>query len=183
MTNIIVNYADSLFAETFDYSGRDYWSVASGEWQVANGVYQQMLDDTGGKIMYTDGTDWTDYTYEADVEVLKAEARKEWCSGIFFRGDTTCTNTYAFRFNTNSMLEVCKWDNGVFYSIDKWEFESEPGSIYRMKVEAKGNHFTFYVNDEKVNEIVDDTHKRGSVGLYTFYLPARFDNLLVREIK
>lgn len=175
--------ANRLMFDNFDYENSSAWTVTRGDWQIKDGVLSMTNKDSGrSMILYNAGLSWTDYTVEADVEVTDS-SDTERDSGILFRGDKELSNVYAFRFLKNESLELCKWTDGVFASIQKWEFNSVPGKIYKMKVKAEKDNFLLYVDDELIGEVKDSSFLRGTVGFYAFYAPVSFDNIIVTNNK
>lgn len=169
----------TLMVDGFDYANTDDWDIQSGEWEIADGILKMTNKDKGrSMIQYTGGLTWSNYTFEADVQVTDS-SDKERCSGILFRGDLDFQNVYAFRFNRNNSLELCKWEEGAFASIKKWDYETIPDEVYRMKVSANGSNLALYVNDVLIDTVEDTSFFRGTVGLYAYYAPVKMDNVLV----
>jgi hypothetical protein len=57
----------------------------------------------------------------------------------------------------------------------------EPGRWYRLRLEARGPRFRFWVDDRLVAECCDDSHPRGRVGLGSSGTAVRYRKLVVRD--
>ena len=168
-----------LLQDGFDYDNAENWVVTSGNWKIENGLLNMTNKDTGrSMIRYAGGLNWMDYAFEADVQVTDS-SDKERDSGILFRGDSELKNVYAFRFNRNDKIELCKWTDGSFSSIKMWDYETIPGEFYKMKVSADGNELSLYINDELIEKVTDTSFPLGTVGLYAYYAQIGIDNVLV----
>lgn len=170
-----------LLTDYFDYTAFDNWEIISGVWECSEGALRGNNPQAKGVVRYAEGQKWTDYTFEADVSVTDASDRDR-CSGLLFRSDIGGNNMYFFRFKQNFALEFGMWKNGVFASLQTWEYESEPYEFYNMRVDAVGDSFTFYVNGEKIGEAKDESFPRGTVGFYSYWGDQSFDNALVTAI-
>lgn len=62
---------------------------------------------------------------------------------------------------------------------DSPKFPLELGRTYRIKVEAIGNRFKCYIDNELVMEVEDDAHVKGTIGLTVGQHVAYFDNVTV----
>ena len=172
--------AKLLCYENFASEPKD-WKSAIGAWKVKNGKYLQTTVAGRTLSTYTGGYGWDDYMFTGDVvSPLAAEGN---CTGIVFRSDSDMNNFYTFRFCEDTHLEFAVWRDGVFESLDKWEYKLESETSYVMGVKAKGNSFTFYINGEEVRKASDDSHAKGSVGFYAYRQSAEFDNARVEVIK
>ena len=172
--------AKLLCYENFATEPKD-WKSAMGAWKVKNGKYIQTTVAGRTISTYTGGYDWDDYMFTGDVvSPLAAEGN---CTGIVFRADSDMNNFYTFRFCEDTHLEFAVWRDGVFESLDKWEYKLESETSYVMGVRAKGSSFTFYINGEEVRSVNDDSHAKGSVGFYAYRQAAEFDNARVEAIK
>lgn len=173
------NMYGRLLQDGFDYDNAENWVVTNGNWKIENGLLNMTNKDTGrSMIRYAGGLNWIDYVFEADVQVTDS-SDKERDSGILFRGDSELKNVYAFRFNRNDKIELCKWTDGSFSSIKMWDYETIPGEFYKMKVSADGDELSLYINGELIEKVTDASFPRGTVGLYAYYAQIGIDNVLV----
>lgn len=173
------NVYGTLMVDGFDYANTVDWNSLSGDWEISDGTLKMTNKNKGRSMMqYTGGLTWSNYTFEADIQVTDS-SDKERCSGILFRGDLDFRNVYALRFNRNNALELCKWEEGAFESIKKWDYKTLPDEVYRMKVSANGSNLALYVNDVLIDTVEDSSFISGTVGLYAYYAPVKMDNVLV----
>lgn len=169
-----------LYSENFA-SGLKDWKGGMGAWVTKDGKLLQTTVAGRTLATYTGGYEWDNYMYTG--EVVSPIAAEGNCTGIVFRADKSMNNFYTFRFSEDTHLEFAVWRDGVFESLDLWEYKLESETPYTMGVRAKGNSFTFYINGEEVRTCKDDSHASGSVGFYAYRQSAEFDNARVEAIK
>ncbi|MBR2883388.1 MAG: S-layer homology domain-containing protein [Clostridia bacterium] len=169
-----------LYSENFAKELTD-WGNWGGSWKTKNGVLQQIT--VGGRTLatYSGGHDWKNYFYSADVvSPMLVEGNT---TGIVFRADKSMENFYTLRIYEDTHLEFAVWRDGVFESLDKWEYKTESESLYNLAVRANGSSFTFYVNGDEVKTCSDNSHATGSVGCYAYRQMGEFDNVKVESIR
>lgn len=169
-----------LYSENFTKELTD-WENWGGSWKSKDGVLQQIT--VGGRTLatYNGGYDWGNYFYSADViSPMLVEGNT---TGIVFRSDKSMENFYTLRIYEDTHLEFAVWRDGVFESLDKWEYKTESETLYNLAVRANGSSFTFYVNGDEVKTCSDNSHETGSVGCYAYRQMGEFDNVKVEAIR
>ncbi|MDR0406360.1 MAG: right-handed parallel beta-helix repeat-containing protein, partial [Clostridiales bacterium] len=166
-----------LLSENFDRPLKG-WKPNGGEWSVSGGKLEQGSSVSArAALCYEAGLSWKNYEYAADI---KAPTDLDGnTNGILFRADEDMRNMYVFRMYAQNALEFAKWEDGSFYSIQKWEFPFIPDAAYNLKVQITDQHFTLYVNDRQVREIDDGSFSSGTIGVYTYRQTGNFDNVRV----
>ncbi len=153
-----------------------------GSWETVNGVYHQSsVAAASYRTVYEGGDDWENY--EVSIDIKSPSSVSGNASGLLFRCDTEMENMYSLRFLANNQLEFVRWLDNTFGRIKVWEYAYEPETFYNFRVKANGNTMTFYVNDELLGEVVDDTFDKGSVGCYSYREPNEYDNIKIYTIQ
>jgi hypothetical protein len=103
--------------------------------------------------------------FELKVDVQNKTGLSRDAYGVAFRekdGDF-----YVFLINDNSQYRVGLMKDGNWYSVFQMLSTDaiKPREINTLEVEAYGSHMFFYINDQFVGEVIDDTLKRGRAGL------------------
>ncbi len=153
-----------------------------GTWETVDGVYHQSsVAAASYRTVYEGGDDWENY--EVTIDIKSPSSISGNASGLLFRCDTEMENMYSLRFLANNQIEFVRWLDNTFGSIKKWEYAYEPETFYNFRVKANGNTMTFYINDELLGEVVDDTFDKGSVGCYSYREPNEYDNIKIYTIQ
>ena len=153
-----------------------------GSWETVDGVYHQTsVAAASYRTVYTGGADWKNY--EVSIDIKSPSSVSGNASGLLFRCDTEMENMYSLRFLANNQIEFVRWLDNTFGRIKVWEYAYQPETFYNFRVKANGNTMTFYINDELLGEVVDDTFDKGSVGCYSYREPNEYDNIKIYTIQ
>ncbi len=184
------------FTETFDEAGD--WRVAgdsnvSGE--VADGVYNFHVFADNFTFWTTAGLAFQDGMYE--VEATQVSGPVDNGYGMIFRVDDKKDDFYSFQISGDGFVWIGRYKNGgkeeIEPIIDEWWFASE--AIYqglnvknRLGVRAEGANLIFYVNNQEVGRVTDNTFPSGDIGLMVRTLGigdvnVQFDNFSVTPIE
>jgi hypothetical protein len=89
---------------------------------------------------------------------------------------------YRFRINDAQMYELSLFDKGNETTLIELKFSAAilPGDTNRLTVITQGSRFTFYVNDQFVDEVTDDHLDKGQVGMI-IALPESGDALFLSD--
>lgn len=183
------------FHETFDEPGNwssDNDSEVRGE--VINGVYEFEVKADDLTTWTTAGLAFSDGWYE--VEATQVSGPDNNLFGMVLRVDNETDNFYAFQISGDGFVWIGRYHNGGNIEatpiIGNWWFESpaiKQGSGLRNKlaVRAEAGNMIFYVNDQEVGRVTDNTFARGDIGLMVGSLGqggvlVRFDNFKVTPL-
>lgn len=171
-----------LLEENFNRISKEDWKERIGVWQVEGGVLNQIhAVENRCEFIYNKGTEWTDYAVSADIKSPVDTDGKN--VGLIFRLPAGERGSgYIFR-TSGKAVQFAKWVNNSLTVVKTWEYPIENDTYYNFGVEAKGTHFTFYMNGEKIGEADDSSCSMGTVAFYTFRNASKIDNLKVAEIK
>jgi len=167
------------YIERFDRITGD-WFVGMYERKYGNaritirdGVYIWNIIDSKS---YTQATDFykdsqiKDFDIYVDSKFVGDSKLGAVCSGFFFRKTDIQweDGAYIFTICNDSRFEV------QYYGKDGWHPITVSGYISvinrsdwnRIEISARGNHFTFTINNTEVFEMTNDRLKRGSLGVF-----------------
>jgi hypothetical protein len=109
-----------------------------------------------------------DFDVYVDSKITPA-ASGEVCSGFVFRTASSDWEEggYTFSVCNNSYFDVSYYEKGEWTAISDliYSTSSLREDWNRLEIIARGNHFTFFVNNEEVYEMTDDRLQRGGLAL------------------
>lgn len=181
------NYPILEFVEDFEDGVPDNWvDDGSGVWSVENGVYKMIGNSPAENMVrfsYYDGN-FSDFIYQ--VVVKRTQGNLDSLHGMYFRGDGTLQNRYAFVIQSNGYYLVGKVVNGTPILLIPSTYSGTIKQGYdvwnTLKVICCGSTIRFYINDMCVNCIVDSEFSSGKVGVQDAEVPdtnniTHFDNV------
>jgi 3-keto-disaccharide hydrolase len=125
---------------------------------------------------YTYGTDFyrgsgiKDFDVYIDAKVVDHSTQGVVCNGFVFRKSSLGweDGAYVFSVCNDSHYEIYYYQTGKWDIISVSEYNDliQPRDWNRIAVGARGNHFTFAINNVVVFEMSDDRRKSGSLGIY-----------------
>ena len=129
------------------------------------------------------------------VEATQTEGPLDSGYGMLFRVDDTNDSFYLFEISGDGFVWVGRHDNGEDAGpiIGQWWFESPAvrqglNQTNTLTVQAEAGNLIFYVNDQEVGRITDNTYSRGDIGLMVETLgqggiAVQFDNFSVTPLR
>lgn len=105
---------------------------------------------------------YRDLLIEADVTYDKHNGNS--ALGFFLRYSDDA-NYYYVLFSTRGNFRFDTVFNGNPRPLIDWTAFGDPQENLRLRLIARGTHFSFFVNDQWVGEIEDDSHASGSIAL------------------
>ena len=169
-----------IWQENFDRGLPDGWNEVSGEWKIVKDAYAETSGGPYAKTMFGD-ENWTDYTLEVDVTLVKHVNVN--AAGVLIRADTDGDNGMRYWIRTDQhKCQFSRWRENQWEHIKTpLPVEPEVGETYRLKVIAEGQNYQCFVDDELVFEGDDDMKFRdsGRIGFITFEANVHFDNLSI----
>jgi hypothetical protein len=173
-----------LFSDNFEDGDTTGWTSVSGDWTVPTVDKNKMLSSgsqtTTSLIVANPGGSWTDYAYEAKVEMGITNAN----AGIVFRVQDA-NNYYMYRINSsNQTLELYKSVNGQMTLVTSTPFAAIEKQSYTVKAVIEGNKISCYVDGtlkmEWTNPVTELT--TGGIGFRTTSMVVHFDDAIVSPI-
>ncbi|KAA3657628.1 MAG: hypothetical protein DWQ04_27505 [Chloroflexi bacterium] len=184
------------FTETFDDVGN--WRVASDSnvsGEVVNGVYDFHVFASNFPFWTTAGLEFEDGNYEVEATQISGPVDNGY--GMIFRVDDENDDFYSFQISGDGYVWIGLYKNGGKEEaepiVDEWWFASEAVNQglnvqNRLRVQAEGANLIFYVNDQEVGRVTENTLPRGDIGLMVRTLGigdvnVQFDNFSVTPIE
>ncbi|MEM7345631.1 MAG: protein kinase [Chloroflexota bacterium] len=183
-----------LFTETFD-SDTNGWATgefdgdyALEEITIENGIYTINVDGKPEQLPYIErnlpNQEFSDFVLTVDA--VPQDTDEHYSYGIVFREDEN-GRVYSFEIGNDQLYSIWLFDD-EWITLKDWSSADaiNIGETNTLKVEAKGSTLKFYVNDELLTTIEDDTLSEGAVGLVVDIFEAdtsatvSFDNLIIQ---
>ena len=169
-----------VWQENFDRGLPDGWNEVKGEWKILKDAYAETSGAEYAKTMFGD-EDWTDYTVEVDITLVKHVNVN--AAGVLIRADADGDNGMRYWIRTDQhKCQFSRWRENQFeHIVTPLPVEPEVGETYRLKVIAEGQNYQCFVDDELLFEGDDDAKFRdsGRIGFITHTANVHFDNLVI----
>jgi hypothetical protein len=184
---------DILFSEDFTAGEANGWQTESDDLGYTAVVNEQMVIELNAPnvLQYVTLEEplFDDFTLEVDVTQLAGPTEGSYGvlfrmagPGQFYRFDLTGNGLY--------IIERRNGDGTWARLVDDWipspAIHQGLNATNRLRVSAVGSSLFFYINDQLVQQLIDQTHLSGQLALDagTFGQPGlqvAFDNLVVRQ--
>ena len=181
MVSILTSTASAgVWQENFDNGLPDGWNAVKGEWKIEKDAYAETSGAQYAKTMFGD-EDWTDYTLEVDVTLVKNVGVN--AAGVLIRADKDGNNGMRFWIRTDQhKCQFSRWRENQFeHIVTPLPVDPEVGETYRLKVVAERQDYKCFVDDELLFEGDDDMKFRdsGRIGFITYEANVHYDNLVI----
>ncbi len=145
------------------------WHVVSGDWTLdENGYTGDLIGKGDGFLMSGTKISSDDYTFEADVLYHSGTA-----FAMIFRGqDPNSNKGYAANVDDpfhegDGTSRIFTFGGGTGDIGNRVKYTLQPNNRYHLKVEVKGNHYKFYINDSLILDRIDrNANKNYAEGRY-----------------
>ncbi|MEZ4733153.1 MAG: trypsin-like peptidase domain-containing protein [Caldilineaceae bacterium] len=156
---------------TFNFFGKYRWEMAAEQ-----GVSSRSIPDL---------TSLTDFYMSVEAQLISGPDDAD--LSVAFRCDDN-SNCYYFSIDNSQRFAVELLSNDTWTTLMDWTTNQAilPGKVNRLAVQAQGQHFAFFVNDQFVGDIRDNRRSEGKVALAIALYNAgdeavfEFDNFKVR---
>lgn len=180
------------FAEPGDWS-TDNDSEVRGE--VVAGVYDFEIKADDLTTWTTAGLEFEDGWYE--VEATQVGGPDNNLYGMVFRIDNETDDFYTFQISGDGFVWIGRYQGGGDIEaepiVGDWWFESQAinqGANIKnvLKVRAEAGNMIFYVNNQEVGRVTDNSFEKGDIGLIVGSLGEggvhiQFDNFKVTPLE
>ena len=186
-----VQLGDEVLTENFDAVGDwDTLDEDGAYLNVEDGVYRASLDWSGRFIWGVNGEVHTDAVIEVDMQFSGPEHLTT--GGIICRASPQNTGEgYYFLIAANGRYSIRRGVSNSADGLVTWQDHDAiktDGEVNRLRAECVGNLLQFFVNDEFLDNVRDESYQRGYTSL-TIGMPQNtvragivtFDNLRVWE--
>lgn len=181
------------FIETFDEPGN--WSTGEDAYSVGavvDGIYDFTVIENDLSRWASAGKSFGDGIYE--VEATPVEGPLDNGYGLLFRADPEQGDFYLFKVSADGYVWIGRYQDGAEEAPiigDHW-FESPAvlrglNVTNKLRVQAEAGNLIFYVNEQEVGRVTDNTFTSGDVGVLVQTLGGGgvrvlFDNLSVQPL-
>ena len=183
------------YEETFDEAGS--WGTGSDvekEGRVQDGRYEFLVKSEFGLFWTTAGEEFGDGVYQ--VEATQLEGPLDNGYGMLFRVGDDANAFYLFEVSADGFVWIGRCQDGCSEEAvlieDGWfasEAVNEGLSVTNvLRVRAEQANLIFYVNDQEVGRVTDDSFQSGDIGLAVETLGeagvlVAFDNFTVSPLE
>ena len=164
---------DSIWQTSYDGETAGYYKA--GAYHISINTDNLVVWESGDIAV-------TDFLAEADVAHYDGPLVNE--GGLLFRY-VDSDNFYSFMVSSDGFYVVKKQEDGEWVTLVDWEesdvAETGPQSTNRLGILAEGAQLAFFINDELVAEVEDDSFAEGGIALAAgtldeFEVDIAFDN-------
>ena len=181
------------YVETFDDTGQ--WSTGEDAYSIGSitdGVYDFQVLENDISRWAAAGRDFSDGIFE--VEATAIEGPLDNGFGLLFRANPEAGDFYLFKISADGYVWIGRYKDGaeeVPIVGDHWfaspAVQQGLNVTNKLSVQAEAGNLIFYVNDQEVGRVTDNTFSSGDVGLLVQTLGGpgvrvQFDNLSVRPL-
>ncbi len=181
------------YNESFDSTGS--WSSGDDTYTsgaVVDGVYDLLIKGDDVSRWASAGENFSDGVFE--VEVVQIDGPLDNGYGMLFRAEPESGNFYLFKISGDGYVWIGRYrDEAEEASIvgDHWIQSSAVkqglNQSNKLGVQAESGNMIFYVNDQEVGRVTDNSFTSGDIGLYaqTLGFPGvhvQFDNFAVSPV-
>lgn len=188
----------------------NYWRLNEEQWYWdAEGGYEgggyrhnknlggTEAHDALGMYLQEGSQEWTDYRFQAKVNLVSGGLIGLWFRGTYVESATSCRHVGSYYLTlTGSELQLWQMQTEAEQEYPGYEYcfhspmelttasySSQEGVWYNLKVEVEGSLIKCYVNDVlliEYNDTIGTTFLQGTVGFLVYKAEdARFDDVLV----
>lgn len=188
------NGADEPYLETFDEVGS--WRTESdGETAglVENGAYKLSVAADVQFVWTTAGEDFGNGRYSVEATQLAGPLDNGY--GMLIRVDDESDSFYAFEISGDGFAWIGRYADGAEEGaiVGQWWFEAPAVNqglnvVNTLAVRAEAGNLIFFVNDQEIGRVTDNTYSRGDIGLMVETLgqggvEVQFDNFSVEPLE
>jgi hypothetical protein len=165
-----VDLFDDNSGDWFEESVNDEFMV--GSIAIEDGLYAWNIREVKQTFVYwadfRGGKPVEDFDVYVDFKVDDASPDNV-CGGFVFRMASAGweQGAYIFSVCNNSYFSVNYYKQGKWTIISDWRYSNviQSSDWNRIEISARGDHFTFIINNKVVSEMTDDRHLKGSLAL------------------
>jgi hypothetical protein len=159
----------------------EYWMTESsddefmvGAIAIQGGVYAWNMREVKQPFVYwanfRKNRPFEDFDVYVDSKIITSDGKPgDFCSGFVFRNVSYDLEegTYTFSVCSDSYFKVEYYEKEKWNTISDWTYSRaiQRADWNRLEVSARGDHFSFIINNEVVFEMTDDRLSKGGIGL------------------
>jgi len=175
--------AATVWGQSWDFESAaqlNQWKAPNGKWAIEGGVLKVTSEDAAQRIIAGDPS-WTDYTVETRMRIDKGN----W-AGVVFRAKSDFEFYVAYLNVPDNKSELWKHQAGA---LDKRaainsnnpakDVKIANGQWFDLKVDVKGDTFTFFIDGKQQWQLKDGDYKAGAVGVFSWQTLASWESVKV----
>jgi hypothetical protein len=187
---------NDTYVEMFDEPGT--WSAGSDidvDGDVRDGMYDLLVKADNLLIWASAGEQFGDGVYEVEATAVAGPVNNGF--GMVFRLDEDADNFYLFKISSDGFVWIGKLVNGGLEEnrplVQDWWFESSAvktglNETNVLRVRAESGNMIFFVNDQEVGRVTDNSFRSGDIGVIAETLglggvQVHFDNFTVSPLE
>ena len=158
---------DDFSADVNDWPSGEYSDeLVEGNRQFTDSQYHWEATAFGGVVWWSIPEVSPVSDLYLTVEARRVSGNTDSQYGLLFRRADR-DNYYIFRIRDDGDYQFRTRYEGEWHTLISWTESGtiQPGEVNRLTVVAEGSHFTFYINDQYVDEYDDDRLSSGTSGL------------------
>jgi hypothetical protein len=177
-----------LYEEDFSFPGEewDIKDVADAEYRLDGDAYSIEVRSQSWMAWNTIGQEFADFVLDFDAVLVDGDPYNAYGCLVRYQDKD---NHYELDINGNGSYSFGKDIDDEWALIREWTSSAAinpPGNANHVRLVVYGNTFTFYVNDQFVDEFTDDTFLSGEIAMVVSAYddpPARalFDNVQIHD--
>jgi hypothetical protein len=180
--------ANKSLAENFDTGMAADWVFYGGGWFWKDGQVNSASNagsggyGINGSKYVANGTDFKDFTYQADVKINTAGD-----AGLMFRvsnpaiGPDAYEGYYVGLNQLTGTVQLGKASDQKWIVLSSEKYPVEMNKMYTLKIVAKGDKFDIFINGsaKAILSATDGQYRSGSIGLRAYKALASFDSVKI----
>jgi len=177
--NLTENFDQGMATDWVFYGGGWFWK--NGQVNSASNAGSGGYGINGSKYV-ANGTDFKDFTYQADVKINTAGD-----AGLMFRvsnpaiGPDAYQGYYVGLNQVDGTVLLGKASDQKWIVLSSTKYPVEMNKIYTLKIVAKGDKFDIFINGstKAILSASDSQYQSGSIGLRAYKALASFDSVKI----
>jgi hypothetical protein len=180
--------ASKSLVENFDKGMATNWVFYGGGWFWKDGQVNSASNagsggyGINGSKYVANGTDFKDFTYQADVKINTAGD-----AGLMFRvsnpaiGPDAYEGYYVGLNPQTGAVQLGKASGQKWIVLNSEKYPVEMNKMYTLKIVAKGDKFDIFINGsaKPILSATDSQYQSGSIGLRAYKALASFDSVKI----
>jgi hypothetical protein len=174
---------NDLFWDDFS-RGMEKWDIIWGDWSIVDGTCK----GSGSRhyAMTDHSTMFSDFLFQVNTKIEGSDSVNHFSSYMFFRVIDDLYNLYRFGIRTD-------WGGVNFYRrvdttwtrMGRYDLYLQPNKWYNIRVEARGDSITAFLDGIEVVKIVDTNFSAGDIGIGVWedHMTTYYDDVIVRSLE
>ena len=157
------------------------WTPRGGIWDFSDSIYYGQGTQTNNKVYYNKKV-FSDFIFEVKMTKLTEDGS----FGLIFRYDERTDDGYILEIYPHGGFVFGAYYLGARYILSKDHIKKFKRAVHawnKVKVLAKGNAFSVFINDYLITSLKDTRYTKGRIGFYIGGGPRQQSRFRVVQIK